>query len=132
MDAPGEVERLFSRWLDRTIELHHIELRKQGVKGTGQLDKSIRGAYRRLGEGYLEGNLFFDQHGRFVDMGSSRGWSHGKRIGEEESNKRGTGGRKKKPWYGRVWYARINDLQGAVGYKMMEQVIDMSHKAIKK
>ncbi|MEQ9305934.1 MAG: hypothetical protein RJQ14_18615 [Marinoscillum sp.] len=47
---PG-LERLFSRWLDRTVELHHEELKKLGVEGDGDLDRSIRGEYRRLGEG---------------------------------------------------------------------------------
>lgn len=129
-----EVESLFSRWLDRTVQLHHEELKKLGVEGDGDLDRSIRSEYRRLGEGYLEGNLFFDEHGRFVDMGSGRGWSHGHRerdTFDTETRRRGEKGRKPKRWYGRVWYARINDLQGAVGFKLMERVIEMGHVAVK-
>ena len=123
-----EVERLFSRWLDRTIELHHQELKNTGVVGTGVLDRSVRGEYRRLAEGYIEGRLYFDEHGRFVDMGSGRGYSHGHRLKDsfdEESGRRRRGARKPKRWYSKVWYARINDLQGAVGFKLMEEVVQM-------
>lgn len=135
MDINPEIARLFSRWLDRTVELHKEELAKMGVGDTGDLDKSVRATYRQLGEGYLEGRLFFDEHGRFVDMGSGRGWSHGRRerdTFDTESSRRGEKGRKPKRWYSRVWYARINDLQGAVGFKIMEEVVKMSHATLER
>lgn len=132
MDINPEIESLFARWLDRTVELHHEELKKLGVEGTGELDSSVRGTYRRLGEGYLEGSLYFDEHGRFVDMGSGRGYSHGQRLKDsfDTETRRGEKGRKRKPWYGRVWYSRINDLQGAVGFKLMEEVVRMGHEVV--
>ena len=130
-DANPEIEHLFASWLNRTVELHIKELGRQGIKGTRELEKSISGEYKRLGKGYLEGSLYFADHGRMVDMGSGRGWSHGKRIQENSNPKRGNGkARKKKPWYGRVWYARINDLQGAVGLRVMERVKELQAKTL--
>ena len=33
--------------------------------------------------------------------------------------------RKKKPWYSKVFYTRINDLQGAVGFELMERAVEL-------
>lgn len=131
MAAGTEVERLFRRWLSRTVEIHHAELKRLGVIDTGELDRSVKQHFRRLSEGYLEGGLMFDEHGRFVDMGSGRGYSHGRRIdGFETSRGKAGSGRRKQPWYSRVWYARVNDLQGAVGFKLMEEAVDIRRREL--
>lgn len=123
----NEVERLFTRWLDRTAEIHLQEIGRLEIGDTGDLEKSVKTYYRHLAAGYLEGGLEFNDSGRYVDMGSGRGFSHGKRDRSsfDSEGERRSGGRKKKPWYSRVWYARVNDLQGAVGFQLMEQAVQM-------
>jgi len=127
MDVNPEVERLFSRWLDRTVQLHHEAIDKLRIGESGDLDRSVRKHFRKLGEGYMEGGLIFDEHGRFVDMGSGRGFSHGQSHSRDKFDmnapRRGSG-RKKKLWYSRVWYSRLNALEGAVGFKLMEMTLD--------
>ncbi len=127
------VEQLFRRWLAKTVDERMVqELKKRGIGVTDELQQSLRQNMRRLAEGYLQGNITFDESGRFVDMGSSRGYSFGKRTsqGTFDDSDRGTSfkrsarGRRPKPWYSKTLYGRLNDLQGAIGYEMMEQSIN--------
>ena len=123
MEFENEVERLVNRWIHRTVELSRQEMVKMDIGFEGDLERGLSAHYRKLADGYIETGLIFGDSGRYVDMGSGRGYSFGKSIRanfDSESTRRKSG-RKKKPWIGRVVYARVNDLQGAVGFKMMER-----------
>ncbi len=129
MENNPEVDRLFERWIDRTIEIHHEELTKLGVGDTEDLRRSVQKHFRRMGDGYLEGGMTFLKRGRFVDMGSGRGYSHGRRTGGNsfDMDEPRTGKiRKPKKWYSKVFYGRLNDLQGALGFKLMEEAVDQA------
>lgn len=119
--ASSEVERLFRRWLNKTVQVYSEEIAKMKIGDSGDLVRSVDKHFRRLSEGYIEGTISFDEYGRYVDMGSGRGYSFGKRIGAEETGRRNRSGRKKKPFHGRAFYGRLNSLQGAIGYELMEQ-----------
>jgi hypothetical protein len=124
----NEVYLLVQRWLSKTVTYHKEAIDSLGAKDTAALQRSVREELRRLSDGYMEGKLFFDEHGRYVDMGSGRGYSFGQRTNrgrfDMESGRRGRiRERKPKKWYGKVFYGRLNDLQGAIGYKLMEQAI---------
>jgi hypothetical protein len=124
----NEVYQLVERWLNKTVMYHHEAIDKLKVKDTAALRRSVRAELSKLADGYLEGKLFFDEHGRFVDMGSGRGYSFGKktnrgRFDMEVGRKSRMRERKPRKWYSKVFYGRLNDLQGALGYKLMEQAI---------
>ncbi len=118
-----EAEIVFDRWLDKTGKILHDELLKQGVGVSDELKKSLRTEMRRLGEGYLEGRIIFLERGRFVDMGSGRGYSMGRRLGSFDETS-GRKGRRAKKWYSRAFYGRLNDLEGVLGIKLMEQAVE--------
>lgn len=120
--ANEEVVQLLEGWLRRTEEVLHGQIKKRGIGVTDSLADSIRTEMRRLAHGYLEGDLFFDETGRFVDMGVGRGHAIGSRGPLESS--RGSIGRKPKKWYSKTYWGRLNDLQGAIGFKLMERVVE--------
>lgn len=129
----SEVERIFTRWLNRTEELYRQELARMKVGDSGDLERSVGQHFRKLAGDYLEGGMLFEKYGRYVDMGSGRGYSFGKstRSNFDAEGRRRKAGRKKKPFHGRVFYARINDLQGAVGFEMMEASVTLAKKSLK-
>ena len=131
--ANHEVSALFERWLTRTEEIMRQRISQMdigsypGKKGPDELLRSLSSRMRDLGSGYLEGSFSFLERGRFVDMGSGRGYSFGQSIRgthDLETGRRKNKGRRPKKWYGKVFYGRLNDLQGAVGYTMMENVLE--------
>lgn len=120
--ANEDVARLLAGWLERTETKLREQIQKRNIGVTDELVGSIASEMRRMAEGFLEGDLVFDESGRFVDMGVGRGHALGSRGALEST--RGAIGRKPKPWYSRTYYGRLNDLQGAIGYKLMERAID--------
>ncbi len=119
----SEVYRLFDRWLAKTKSVLLLELSKQGIGVTDELSKSLDENLIALGGGYLRGEISFLTRGRFVDMGSGKGYkAGGVRVGGDLS--RGKKLRRPKKWFSRVMYGRLNDLQGAVGFKIMEQAVE--------
>lgn len=122
-DAGTELQQLFSRWIKRTDEVLHHELNRRGIGVSDDLDESIKSEMAHLAEGYLEGRFSFLVRGRFVDMGAGRGYTAGgNRTGSELGDRRSK--RKPKQWYSRPFFGRLNDLEGAVGFAIMEQAID--------
>lgn len=137
MTDAGDVEVLFNQWLKKTVAYHRVAISRLKVQDTEALDRSIRSELRRLGTGYLQGTISFLEHGRFQDMGSGRGYSFGQKTSRgqydmDEPRKGRIQGRKPKKWYGKVLYGRLNDLQGAIGYQLMEQAIDTVKKELVK
>lgn len=126
----GEVQEYVTSWADKTDEILLMMIRRLNIEYTGELYDSVRSrVYKMAGEaiGY---DLNFLLHGRFRDMGVGRG--RGKNIATKiestSTNReiiRGKGRTRLKPgrWYSRPFYGRLNALQGAIGYAMMEQTI---------
>lgn len=118
-----EILQILTKWFARTEMVLRIEKRKLRVDKTYALERSLSSEIRQKTNEILEGELNFLIRGRFVDMGA------GKKANKLESRD-GNGrllkvkARKPKVWYSKAWYGRINDLQGVLGYKMMESAID--------
>ena len=111
-------------WMRRTQVIFHREITRLKIGETNQLDKSIEQEVRQKSEAMLEGCFEFLMRGRFVDMGAGRG---ARKLETREGNRqllqKGKGRRPKK-WYSRAFWGRLNDLQGVLGYRMMEAAID--------
>lgn len=75
-------------------------------------------------ESTLEGAFEFLLRGLFVDMGAGRG---SRKLETREGNRmllqKGKSQWPKK-WYSLAFWGRLNDLQGVLGYRMMESAID--------
>jgi hypothetical protein len=118
-----ETLKILTRWFDRTEYILRLEKRKLDIGITEELDKSLNTAVHQRANDLLVGELEFLVRGRFVDMGAGR-----KRKVLESRDGNGdllkVKKRKPKKWYSRAFYGRINDLQGVLGYKLMESAID--------
>lgn len=118
-----ETLKILTRWFDRTEYILRLEKRKLDIGITEELDKSLSTAVHQRANDLLVGELEFLVRGRFVDMGAGR-----KRKVLESRDGNGdllkVKKRKPKKWYSRAFYGRINDLQGVLGYKLMESAID--------
>lgn len=120
MALDPEIERFVYRWVIRTEQVWLEEMRKHKVGDTDKLRQSFHNNIMKLAEGHLNVEFSFLTRGRFVDAGKGRGG--GSRLGRyEEDWGKGRKGRRKKPWYSRALYARVNSLMGATGAKMSEQ-----------
>ncbi len=87
------------------------------------LQKSLRSRVIKKSMDMLEAQLEFLVRGRFQDMGAG---STSRKLESREGNAELLGLKTRKPrkWYSRAYYARINDLQGVMGFKLMEEAID--------
>lgn len=128
-EAFGEVMKLVNGWTARNQQLFPVEVRRKRIGQTDSLVGSFEGRVRSSGT-TIYSDQVFDDSGRFVDMGVGRGHGIEDRAGKEmmrmvreDTNHGGGKGRKPKKWY-RIFYARLNALQGAVGLKMMERGVD--------
>jgi hypothetical protein len=114
--------KVVTDWFKRTEYILRLELKKWKVNDTSELDRSIQQEVHQRANDLLEGQLEFLVRGRFVDMGAGR---KSKVLESRETNGQllAPKGRKPKKWYSRAFYGRINDLQGVLGYKLMESAI---------
>lgn len=115
---------VLTSWMKRTEVIFHREIARLRIGDTTNLDKSIEQEVRQRGQATLEGAFEFLMRGRFVDMGAGKG---ARKLETREGNRmllqKGKGRRPKK-WYSRAFWGRLNDLQGVLGYRMMESSID--------
>ena len=121
-----EVFNLSRRWLKLTQQVLHRERVKLSVDDTGDLKRSVKTREENHFP-MIKLLLLFKLRGRFVDMGAGRNY---RKIQSMENNRKRIK-RKPKKWYSRPFYGRLNDLQGAIGYKMMEQTLDTTVRALK-
>jgi hypothetical protein len=119
-----ETLEVLTQWMKRTEVIFHRELTRLRIGETTQLQKSITQELQQKSDSMLEGAFEFLMRGRFVDMGAGRG---SRKLETREGNRmllqKGKGRRPKK-WYSRAFWGRLNDLQGIMGYRMMEACID--------
>jgi hypothetical protein len=122
-----EILDLLTRWTERTQMILEREIDRFGIGDTGALKDSLESQVRAKSEAILESELQFLVRGRFRDMGVGRG-SRAGRIETRAGNRARastSGGRKPARWYSRAFWARLNDLQGAIGYQLMESSIQV-------
>lgn len=119
-----ETEKFFRRWV-RITEQHLMQsLDRHKIHYTGDLKKGLRARISDRGDKLLA-EFYFKSYGRFVDMGV------GSMFESTESNRDIIlGERKSKPWYSKPFFGRLNNLRGAIGYQMMEQVVREERKAL--
>lgn len=119
---------LLTNWFARTEVILRRELLRLNIGDTRDLEQSLRHEVRRQGNAILQGEMEFLVRGRFVDMGAGKAAS---KIQSRAGNRLLTAGRRPKLWYSRAFWARINDLQGVIGYRLMEQSIESILKPMK-
>lgn len=126
-----EIEAFLRNWQEKTKAILLRELKKQGVGVTDQLYKELHNELEKKAQGYFNLSLIMLRRGRFIDMGVGRGVPI-EMVKASRTRSRGAK-RKRRPkrWYSRAFYGRLNDLQGAVGYKMMEEAQQIVRQAIK-
>jgi len=122
-----EVFNLSRRWLARTKEVLARERNKLGVDDTLELKQSVK-TRQENNFPMIKLLLLMKLRGRFVDMGAGRNY---RKIQSMENN-RSRIRRRPKKWYSRPFYGRLNDLQGAIGYKMMEQALESTTRNLRK
>lgn len=118
-----ETLSVLTNWFKRTELILKREKTRMGIDDTKKLDRSMSHQVHQRANDLLEGQLEFLVRGRFVDMGVGRGSN---KIETREGNARLLGGKRRKArkWYSRAFWGRLNDLQGILGYKLMESAID--------
>ena len=118
-----EAELIFSKWLERTTQVLNSEIDRLDVKQSKALKKSLESRLFRLSADVIGGEISFLIRGRFVDMGAGRKRKVDAFSERPELGRRKMKGRKPKKWYSPAFYGRINDLQGALGFQLMEQAL---------
>lgn len=126
----GEVEKYVRSWKDKTDQVLKDMLIRYDVGYTEELFKSIRGKVYKMSSDRIGYDLGFMKHGRFRDMNVGRGRKKNLslKIESTSSNRRIIAGKAPKglkpaKWFSKPFYGRLNALQGAIGYSMMEQAI---------
>lgn len=116
----ADVLQLTQSWADKTKQVLESQLRQKGIGITEELFNSLSFRVFQQAGDIIQFDLSFMQRGRFRDMGAGRE----RKVETMETNRKIAGGRKPAKWYSRPFYGRLNALQGAVGFKVMEQAID--------
>jgi hypothetical protein len=118
-----EAESIFRKWLDKTIEALEYERIKLKVQDSKDLKDSLRSTVMQVAEGELGGQIHFLTRGRFVDAGKGR-QRKVSALDYSATSERRIKQRKPKKWYSRTFYGKLNDLQGAVGIRLMERSLE--------
>lgn len=126
----AEVLQLVTEWFARTELVLKRRLIQERIGDTGELAESLRNEVHRRAGDLIAGEIEFLVRGRMVDMGAG---SKSNKIESRESNRRATGGgrRRAKKWYSRAFWGRINDLQGVLGYTLMEEALQAASAPLK-
>lgn len=118
----SEILKILTRWTERTNMVLERERERLKVGKSGKLDRSFKTRVLTVSQDVFESQIDFLLRGRFVDMGAGRSG----KIESQASNRalmEEKSGRKPKKWYSRAYYGRLNDLQGVLGYQLMESAI---------
>lgn len=118
-----EVSDIFINWMARTELIFNREMDRLNIGESRELRQSLKHQVMERSKAILEGEIYFLVRGRFVDMGAGRG---SRVIETREGNSRLLAGSRRRPkkWYSRAFYGRLNDLQGVLGYRMMESAVN--------
>lgn len=119
-DFENEAIAFFHKWLEDTVQVLKSEVDRLGVKDTEELHGSLRYLVLQVSQGHLGAEIHFLSRGRYVDMGAGRR-AKVETLGRRKALK----GRQPVRWYSPAFYARLNDLRGVLGIKLMEQAIQV-------
>lgn len=118
----SEILQILTRWTDRTEMVLERERKRMKIGKSGDLDRSFQTRVLTVSQDLFESQIDFLLRGRFVDMGVG----NGRKVESQASNRallQEKSGRRPKKWYSRAYYGRLNDLQGVLGYQLMESAI---------
>ncbi len=121
----SELLSLLTNWTDRTLLVLEREIERWRINDTGDLKRSLESEVRKKSAEILESQIEFLVRGRFIDMGAGRG-QRANGIESRAGNRALTStssGRKPRRWYSRALWGRLNDLQGVLGYTLMESSV---------
>lgn len=120
-----ELFRLAQSWANRTEEILREEMTKLDVIDTEELKKGLQSKVLQLRDKTII-ELKFKKYGRFVDMGAgikskkqTRERVAAELLGTGKKRNQSTG----KKWYSPVWFGRLSDLYGIIGFQIVEKVI---------
>jgi len=118
-----ETLNVLTRWTERTTMILDKNITFFKLIDSRDLQRSLKSRVIKKSMDILEAQLEFLVRGRFQDMGAGSG---SRKLESREGNAELLGLKPRKPrkWYSRAYYARINDLQGVLGFKLMEEAID--------
>jgi hypothetical protein len=119
-----ETLKTLTDWSRRTALVLDREIVRWKLQDTRDLQQSLKERVDQKTESLLVAQLQFLVRGRFQDMGAGRGSK--RNFESRDGNRELLGGskRKAKRWYSRAFWGRINDLQGVLGYRLMESAIN--------
>ena len=123
MSLNKETLNVLTRWTERTEKILDRNITFFKLIDSRDLQRSLKSRVMKKSMEILEAQLEFLVRGRFQDMGAG---STSRKLESREGNAELLGLKTRKPrkWYSRAYYARINDLQGVLGFKLMEEAID--------
>lgn len=114
MSQIAEIEAIVADWNRRTLRLLRYEMGRKKVGDTGELNRNISESTRSVGNLVIAETSMLVR-GRFVDAGYGKGQGRGHAATLSK--------RQPKKWYSPTFYGRLNDLQGVLGYNLMEQTL---------
>ena len=127
-----QVLDLLTSWTARTEQMLKRAIDQMRIGDTGALVDSLRSQVRKKSQDLLIAEHEFLIRGRFRDMGVGRGEKSGRVESRAGNRALASSGQGRRParWYSRTYWGRLNDLQGAIGYRLMETAIDSVKEAI--
>jgi hypothetical protein len=115
------VRELVLRWQKRTHEILKEQIKIRGIGVTDELYQDLKHSLEQKTAGLLHAELVMLKRGRMIDMGVGRGVPLERVKLQREKSRGAKTKRYPKKWYSKVFYGRLNDLQGAIGFKVMEE-----------
>lgn len=126
-----EVRAFLENFQEKNKAILLREMKKQGIGQSEDLYRKLSVAMEEKTVGLFHLELVMLRRGRFVDMGVGRGVPIEKVKAPRQRSRGAKRKRRAKKFYSKPFYGRLNDLQGAVGYKMMEEAQQIVRQAIK-
>lgn len=114
-----EIHDIVADWNRRNVRILRYELAKQRIGDTQELARTLKDETFKKGNDVVT-ELSMLVRGRFRDMGVGKGT----KLGRTATLSR----RQPKKWYSKTFYGRLNDLQGVLGFEMMEQTMNTMRK----
>lgn len=117
------MQRSLAEYFPEVIQEMGRAIERKDVIDTQRLKNSLRFRLQQLGNSSFQGELIFDEAGRFVDMGVNNHNPLGgvKEIGRSIERRNGM---KPKKIYASIAYGKLNGLMGDLLYGFSEETIN--------
>ena len=106
-------------WVERTVKILGANMAKRGVKFSDPGSPNVRILIIDSLKGKISLHFYYRDALRFVDMGSGRGYTKGRRITQDDYRNAIRSRRARKPILNKPIYGRLNQLLEAVAGKIM-------------